>query len=211
MKQSLSICLISAFMLLPNAQAAVTIHLPASTEPLLLNTLAVDALPLKAENGTQQVVFKYRGSYRQQGQQQRFISEAIIVTFNGQDSDYTIEIPPINSSKDADRFNQNPNIAISDNRGTSVEHRVDTLTKNGIQLGRNYQKEIEEYNLTAAPAALVLVEPTQASSTKVQAIVGDKKADKLDQIDAGKMLDFWYQQADQETRESFKKRINQQK
>ncbi|QYK02818.1 YccT family protein [Shewanella psychrotolerans] len=211
MKKSLSMLFVSTLMLSSAAQATITINLPSNTEPLLLNAVEIKDLSLNADNGVQQIVFKYLGNYRQQGQTQRFTSDPVIVTFNGQNNDYTIKLPPINSSKDATKFNQAPNIMITDNDGKSIEYRVDTLTKDGLQFGRNYQQELEDYNLTARPAVVTLAISPKPSSVKTEKIVTSDKTDNIEQIDIGKMLDFWYQQADQETRKAFKKRINAQK
>ena len=198
-------------MLLPTSQAAITINLPDNTEPLLLNAAEIKDLSLNADNGTQQIVFKYQANYRQQGQHQRFTSDPVILTFTGEDSVYTIELPPINSAKDATRFNQAPNVTIINSDGESILYRADTLTKQGIQLGRNYQQELKHYNLTSAPAALLPIKSSEPVLTEARVINSDSKADNTEQIDVGKMLDFWYQQADQETKAAFKKRINAQK
>jgi hypothetical protein len=210
MKYSFSLLVISTFISLPIAHAAVTIKLPSNTEPLLLNSLPLNEQQVTTENGTQQIVFKYLGGYRQQGQRQGFTSDPVIVTFTGQDTNYTIALPTINSAKDANKFNQSPSIIIRDENGKSVDYHIDTLTKDGIQLGRNYQQEIKAYNLTSAPAAVLFTKNdaqplTSPSSSQITTV------DKLntEQIDVGKMLDFWYQQADEQTRKAFKARIKE--
>ncbi|QYJ84814.1 DUF2057 domain-containing protein [Shewanella mesophila] len=211
MKKSLPMSLVSSFLLLPTAQAAITINLPNNTEPLLLNAEEIEDRSLTADNGTQQIVFKYQSNYRQQGQRQRFTSDPVILTFTGEDSVYTIELSSINSSKDAIKFNHAPNVTITNNHGESISYHIDTLTKEGIQLGRNYQQELKAYNLTSAPAALLPTNTSKPISIETQVMKSDSKTDDTEQIDVGKMLDFWYQQADQETKKAFKKRINAQK
>lgn len=210
MKYSFSLLVISTFISLPIAHAAVTIKLPSNTEPLLLNSLPINEQQVTTENGTQQIVFKYLGSYRQQGQRQGFTSDPVIVTFTGQDTNYTIALPTIDSAKDANKFNQSPSIIIHDESDKSVDYRIDTLTKDGIQLGRNYQQEIKAYNLTSAPAAVLFTKNNAqplASSSSPQITTMDKL--NTEQIDVGKMLDFWYQQADEQTRKAFKARIEE--
>lgn len=207
--------LISAMFMAPTTLAAISVSLPVNTEPLLFNTQETDATRLTAEDGQQQIVFKYLANFRHQGQRQRFISEAVIVTFTGQNAQYSITLPKINSASDADRFNQRPSVSIIDDNGQQVDYRIDTLTKDGIQIGRNYREEINQYNLSAAPAAIKRQPPAMATylassttSLSTTQVAATGSPDNATQINVGQMLDFWYQQADEKTRQAFKAKIN---
>lgn len=207
--------LLGAMFMAPTALAAISISLPANTEPLLFNAQTTDATSLTAEDGQQQIVFKYLANFRHQGQSQRFISDAVIVTFTGQNAQYSITLPKINSASDADKFNQHPRVGIIDDNGQQIDYRIDTLTKDGIQVGRNYREEINQYNLSAAPAAIKMqpqaITTSLASSTtslSATQVSATGSQDNPTQINVGQMLDFWYQQADEKTRQAFKAKIN---
>ncbi len=206
-----------SLLFIPFGQASVSITLPKNTEPLLLNGQIIEKQKLENDNGIQQIVFKYNSNYHQYGSQQRFTSEAIIVTFSATDNEYQIKLPNINSSKSAQHFNKKPQLEIIDNHGKALAYKIDTLSKAGIQLGRNYQEEIQAYNMNGGTAAisipskrtaipitplLPVITPQQAAEQVTTATQPDNA-----QINVGQMLDFWYQQADEATKEAFKKRI----
>ncbi len=213
-----------SLLFIPFGQASVSITLPQTTNPLLLNGQVVEKQQLQNDNGLQQLVFKYTDGYRQFGTQKRFTSEAIIVTFSATDNEYQIKLPEINSDKAAQKFNQNPQLEIIDSKGQKVEYKVDTLTKEGMQVGRNYQEEIQIYNISGGSAAINLpsnqaivpitpllpvITPQEAQQIAVAptSTTTNTTAPNSSQINVGQMLDFWYQQADEATKEAFKKRI----
>ncbi|WP_281213888.1 DUF2057 domain-containing protein [Shewanella insulae] len=220
--------LIHCFFLIPlffvHAHAEVTITLPDNAEPLLLNGKNITSHQLISQNGPQQLVFNARASYREFGQQKRFVSETLIVTFSGENNHYRVSLPKINSPRSAEKFNDSPSVTIKDTQGHSVSYKIDKLHKDGIQLGRDYREEIKTYNLSQGIAAIEVnqtihkASPNASSDKTDLATVGDSEsaqqaasqpqsAARRDQINVGQMLDFWYEQADEATREAFKKRI----
>ncbi|QYJ92417.1 DUF2057 domain-containing protein [Shewanella spartinae] len=223
------------------AHAEVTITLPDSAEPLLLNGKDITSHQLISQNGPQQLVFNARASYREFGQQKRFVSETLIVTFSGENNHYRVSLPKISSPKSAEKFNNAPQISLTDTQGNNVTYKIDKLLKDGIQIGRDYSEEIKAYNMGQGVAAIAINQPIQmapstsnrassstssseanpaaASTTLAAQPVGQPTSQpstqpvtqtgtpRRDQINVGQMLDFWYEQADEATREAFKKRI----
>lgn len=231
-KMTSLITLIITSLALP-AFAQVTLSLPKNSELLVVNGKPIEAQSvITLPNGSNQVLFKYHTSFRQQGQQRRFTSEAIILTFKGQNSAYKLTFPKLRSERDADKFIQSPSLTLIDEKGADTQFVADQLFKEGIQLGRDYDKELAIYNKSNAPAALgrlankeqitaaVLLPAATMTSPQVtntldteqtvtqtamdQAPVNDSKA----QINVGQMLDFWYSQADAETRRVFRQKID---
>ena len=202
------------------ALAKVELILSSSTESLAINGKAIDIRKLSIDNGPVQLLFKYNANYRSQGQQVRFTSQAIILTFEGKDSRYQIKMPPINSQRDADKFNQQPWLTIKNASGDHVDYKIDTLLKEGLQIGRDYTGELKTYNTNNGIAAIALLPPLkqqpkimpfdnqQADVEKTEKPLS-AESPQSDQINVGQMLDFWYSQADEATRKAFKERINQ--
>ncbi|SQH76232.1 conserved exported protein of unknown function [Shewanella benthica] len=204
------------------AYAKLTLTLPKSAQLLVVNGVEMeDETSLVLHDGNNQIVFKYNTSFWQQGQQRRFSSEAVILTFNGQGSAYKLSLPRLRSNSDADKFNQLAELTLIDDAGVEVEYTSDLLLKAGMQLGRDYDKEIAVYNRSSAPAALPNLVPQIQKSTPVvlpaTTVVVTHNSQpaepvpntSINQINIGQMLDFWYSQADEETRKAFKDRINQ--
>lgn len=208
------------------AWAEAIISFPSNTEVLVANGEANTATTLTLANGTQQILFKHIDSYRDFGDKKRFTSEAIVLTFTASDGRYEVELPNINSNRGADNFNRSPRLTITDEQSNEVKFKIDVLKKDGLQLGRNYVEEIHLYNGYApepkappktAPAAVAAVPVTSAAATSspsaakaVTTPVSDTTAVNTDQINVGQMLDFWYSQADEQTRKAFKQRIENQ-
>ncbi|TVP09569.1 DUF2057 domain-containing protein [Shewanella sp. KCT] len=223
------------------AHAEVTITLPDSAEPLLLNGKDITSHQLISQNGPQQLVFNARASYREFGQQKRFVSETLIVTFYGENNHYRVSLPKISSPKSAEKFNDVPQIGLTDTQGNKVAYKIDKLLKDGIQIGRDYSEEIKAYNMGQGVAAIAINQPVQMAPSTSSSASGSTSSSaaspaatsaamaaqpvgqpssqpstqpvtqtgtsRRDQINVGQMLDFWYEQADEATREAFKKRI----
>lgn len=190
--------------------ADIKLELPYSADLVLVNGQEAsgnDTLTL--QNGENQIAFRYQDGYRENGEQQVFKSEVIIMSFSGQDASYQLKMPKLRNSQDTRKFNKSPKLTLTDSQGNSVDFTQDKLIKHGLQLGRDFEAEIAAYNLTDKPAALksvVAVQPVAPAYTN--------KANAHSQQPQGKnvaenMLNYWYEQADQATRERFKARINQ--
>ncbi len=120
--------------------------------------------------------------------------------FSGQDSTYHLELPKLRTAQDTQRFNKSPALTLTDGQGKSIDFQQDKLMKHGLQFGRDLEKEIAQYNLTDKPAAL----KSAVAITTLPAIapVGDTKQQGKNV--AENMLNYWYSQADEATRERFK-------
>ncbi|RTR36477.1 DUF2057 domain-containing protein [Shewanella canadensis] len=218
-----SLSTITTLLFASQAWAEPTLSFPNSAELLVVNGKATESdSPVTLSEGKNQIVLKYNTSFRQQGQQKRFSSEAIILSFEASNQTYKLILPKLKSSSDADKFNSTPAIKLSDNKGQAVNYDTDILTKEGLQLGRDYSDEISLYNQSGANAAVnhfsvekqtakvhsadvVATTALAKSSVNKQATTQSKEIP--DQINVGQILDFWYQQADEETRKAFKARI----
>lgn len=213
----LSQSILTALLICVNstAYANVEVTLPSNSELVLVNgkeSGGTDKLTL--DNGENQLALRYSGRYQQQGSQTQFSSDVIIMTFSAENTSLTIAMPRIRSNSAADAFNRSPKISLKDSSGVDIAFHQDKLIKDGMQLGRDYEKEIFDYNSSSQVAALgalakpitTQVAPKQVPIENITQQVNDSK--QTDQINVGQMLDFWYQQADEETRKAFKLKIN---
>ena len=184
-----------------SAQASADIHL---TTPSQLKLEVVNGEksnnqnPLVLKNGENQIAFYYEDRLRSGGEDIFLTSDVMLITFKGNDQDYSITFPNFSSEKQFDRFNDKPAIALTDSNGKAVPFEQGKLLKNGIQFNRDLVAEMAIYNQTAKPASL-----EQPTSIIIPA--GSQSEGEV----AGKMLDYWYSKADEKTRAQFKARINQ--
>ena len=153
--------------------------------------------PLLLKNGKNQIAFRYEERYRKGGDDIFFSSDIILMTFEGNEQHYFISLPKLRTEADRDAFNDKPAIILKDNDGVEILFEQGKLMKNGMQFDRDLVAELVVYNQTSQPAAL-----NQPTSIIIPA--GSQSEGDV----AGKMLDYWYSKADQNTREQFKIRIN---
>ncbi|GIU08144.1 MULTISPECIES: DUF2057 domain-containing protein [unclassified Shewanella] len=208
----------SALLLLSSsAFADVTLSMPSNSELVLVNGAdASGREQLSLNNGVNQIAFRYLGRYQQQGSQTQFQSDVIVIKFDENDAQLKLSLPRIRSNNAADKFNQSPEVTLEDQNNHAVTFELGMLIKKGLQLGRDYEAEMAAYNLTEQTASLD-IEPASIAMPQTAALVAATSAvsvsatttqsGKGEQINVGQMLDFWYQQADEETRKAFKKRI----
>nr|WP_229381162.1 DUF2057 family protein [Shewanella psychropiezotolerans] len=130
MKHTLALAVIfTAACSLP-AYAKLTLTLPKSAQLLVVNGVEMeDETSLELNDGNNQIVFKYNTSFRQQGEQRRFTSEAVILTFNGQGSAYKLSLPRLRSDSDADKFNKLAELTLIDEAGEMLNTPVTYSSK----------------------------------------------------------------------------------
>jgi len=203
------------------AYAEINLTLPRSVNLLIVNGQEQTfKSPLVLQDGTNQLVFKYQSSFRQQGQVQPFSSNAIILTFTGANTDYDMSLPRLRSRTDSDNFNKDPKIELSNQSGESIDYIIDVLRKNGLQIGRDYKQEITAYNRTQGPAAITGLPGADTAqlwaalgiSSSAQGIitaaVNPASSTESEQQTVSEMLNYWYNKADTNTREQFNTKIN---
>lgn len=183
-----------------SSQVLADIHL---TTPSQLKLQVVNGKNAKSEsalifeNGKNQIAFRYEDRYRSSGEDIFFVSDIIIMTFEGNDQNYFITLPKLRTETQRENFNNKPAITLKDSHGKAVLFEQGKLMKNGMQFDRQLVAEMEAYNQTSKPASL-----NQPESIIIPA--GSQSEGDV----AGKMLDYWYSKADQKTRAQFKARIN---
>ncbi|MCA1898967.1 DUF2057 domain-containing protein [Shewanella putrefaciens] len=231
------------------ATAEITLNLPKNAEVLTVNGRpAVKSDSLILADGINQIAFRYSVQYRQQAETVRYQSDVLIVRFDASTQTLTLRLPAINSARDAKKFDESPKLALLNAQDEAVSFTSDILVKHGIQLGRDFEHEILQYNLSNQPASLNLTMNTettipnnaiavssttaisanqppvhQAPAVKSTSLIAIEStistsndqssqttsATTPNQAEISKMLDYWYKQANEDTKASFKAKINQ--
>jgi uncharacterized protein YccT (UPF0319 family) len=202
--------------------ADVTVSIPSNVEVLVVNEskpqlnsrLFSSESNLVLDNGSHQVVFRVQQSFSRGNDKELFTSQPVIGTFSANDAQLLIEIPNFKTSRQAEAFNDEPEWQLVDEQGQAIAVKQDRLVHNGMQIGRNFIKESQAYNQTAAVA--VWGGAVASASTKTANLAIDSPVDTTDAVvssadanTAEEMLHFWYQKADPETQQRFRDAINQ--
>ncbi|MBB1440452.1 DUF2057 domain-containing protein [Shewanella sp. SG41-4] len=220
---------------------AASLQLPDRAETVLVNGKASQQqssvkLDLSMPDNMQQIAFRYQARYRDNGSQNDFVSDVVILRFQASEQNYQLTLPTINSASRATQFNDQPTITLTDNTGKSIVFTQDKLMKSGLQIGRDFAQEIALYNKsgaiaaiasakrinkntpTAAPVAPIapvvpvaivpVAKTTEVTASNNTADTQVNKTEDINQAEVSRMLDYWYQKANPNTQAEFKAKIN---
>lgn len=195
------------------AVADVTITIPETIDILVVNeetpkltgSLFSDK-KLVLPDGQNQILFKYE-PYFDQGKDRIILeSDPIVGTFTASNQELTFKLPKYRHDVEASKKLPNLEWSLLDEKGQAIDIKQDKIIKHGMQIGRNYQIEVAEYNRKGGVAAV-----TSAAAVPVTLPAKvDGKPMKAGDTTAEEMLHFWYNKADAETQARFKAFINQQ-
>jgi uncharacterized protein YccT (UPF0319 family) len=220
-----------------STRAGVTLELAEDVTALVVNgkKARVEG-DLSLPDGVNQIVVRYQGVLGRGGDMA--YSDVFVVRFEAEHQTLKMVIPRITRESALDRFNREADIKIVDASGNRLVVKTAKLKKDGFQLSRDYEAEVALFNQTDSPAA-VSTAPRSTSQVNKKVPVSRKGAEEQQsapQIFAGaqvsekdpapsgakaasepsvnsdtaeEMLKYWYQQADQETRERFKRWIDE--
>ncbi|MFO7749694.1 MAG: DUF2057 domain-containing protein [Desulfobacteraceae bacterium] len=149
-------------------------------------------------------------------------SDPFVVKFEARNQTLEMVIPHIKRSLDLEKFNRESDIRIVDSASRTVHSDIAKLEKDGIQLFRDFEKELEVFNKRESPAAVNISSAVSKAAvpaeTSLAKVLSNTRSADTEQIEfiplqpdknmAEKMLKYWYQQADETTRERFKRWIS---
>jgi len=179
---------------------------------------------LPVSTGINQIVVQFQGEVGSSLDDDAEIgySEVFVIKFEANTRPLKMVIPRIKHSRDLDTLNNTANIQILDAGGQMIPTEIAILEKEGVQILRDFEKEILAFNKTDSPAAVTVIPPVSnirtspaISSKPVTALkpAPKKQVNRMPEINqsnvAESMLMYWYNQADEETRNKFKHWINQ--
>lgn len=206
-----------AALSLPN-YAANTFIMPEKSQLLVIDGQSPDTLKdteqFALANGQHQVVFRLKSVVRDGGDQNLFTSTPFIATFALEgDQTYQLKGPKLRTAHDASKLKSNAaaQFALVSSKGETVPVTFEVFNKSGILIGDDILEDIQQYNMTDARAAVpsfggVMYTLTQAQQTQqvvqVAAVSAQPAAAKGANMSES-MLQYWYNQADANTRARF--------
>lgn len=193
-----------AVMFSTSVAAKVTVEIPGTIDLLVVNgakpetsgSLFSSTKDLELKDGENQIVFRFEPSFTQGDDRVIVESDVVIAKFTAENKNLTFSLPTYRNAsearKDIDKFDWS--LIDSNQQTTSIQQ--DRLIKKGMQLGRDYQQETLEYNRTGSIAAVK--------------VAGQPAPANVSSDSAEEMLHFWYNKADEKTKQRFKKFVNAQ-
>ena len=203
-----------ALALSGQAFASITITVPAEVSILAANGEKVrltgdffdDVKTFTLPDGENQFVFRYSPYFNQGKDRVNAESDVIVTRFNAANTQITFELPKYRDLKDAKKHIKDLDWKLINTTGQAIPMKQDKLLKPGMQIGRDYLRELESYNKTAGVASIGLGKAQMQPVTLPAKLPSGMTADST----AEEMLHFWYQKADTETQARFKDFVNKQ-
>ncbi len=205
--------------LLPIQVFATTLRLSNDVDLLVLDgkkvssSLLRGAESIELENGVHQVVFRVEKTVNISNHESRlFTSVPLIATFNTQRiGQVNFSLPPLDTQKDADRFNATPHIALLDGNAMPVPVKLDILEIIARPKGVDYEVDTERYNQAGKYASLPQFATVMADDSSLLSGVSELDMPPAQSQNLTEQrLKYWYQQADPATRDRFMQWIKQQ-
>lgn len=173
---------------------------------------------LRLENGQTQVLVQYTAEIKTSSDDYELeSSDVFVILFVASDKKLTLTAPEVVSVIALENFNRSGSWSLLDQGGVSQKINVAPLKKSGLQLSRDYERELSEFNMSSSLAAM---KPAVLSGTgfddvkpgvpvEMMKIEAHGAAAKTLSNLPEKMLEYWYNQADAITREEFKVWVDQ--
>ncbi|HHS9666255.1 DUF2057 family protein [Klebsiella quasipneumoniae] len=170
---------------------------------------------LKLPDGENQIVFKFRTTVKQGTDDFRtYDSDTIIAKFAINSTHARMIMPNYWTFTEAQDGIKNLSWQIKTDKGEQLSVTQDTLPGNGIQIARDYEKEVRNYNNHNGPAAISsqsapLTGPIEGNNKNVPS-KRYKNDDPALQATTSEMLKYWYQKADDKTKKQFNEYLKSQ-
>ncbi len=186
----------------------------AEVESSLFSATKKATLP----NGENQIVFRYTYAYARGKNYESIDTHVIVAKFNAADTKLKFSFPEFKTTREAEKHMNSLNWSLIDTHSNrAIKVTEDKLIKDGLQIGRNFVQETENYNISGGAAAImsereriVAASIAEMSSTAISAPTNNTAVKaQANSNTAEEMLHFWYQKANAETKARFKAYVNQ--
>ncbi|WP_428772612.1 DUF2057 family protein [Vibrio sp.] len=218
MKTIKSLAVILSLCSATSALADVSLQVPKNIDLLVANeakpelsgSLFSANKTLTLPNGENQLVFRYVAFFDQGSERVILESDPIIATFAAEDSKLSFELPTYRDGHQARKEIENVSWQLLDDSGNTVSVRQDLLLKDGMQIGRDYRREVTDYNRIGGQAAWVGGAAAMTATAMSAKANNNQASQPVSSSTAEEMLHFWYNKADAETKARFKAYVNAQ-
>lgn len=201
-----------------SASADNTLHLGDGVNLIAVNGKELnsesffgDSSQYRLPNGINQILVNYTAEIKKGSDYELESSNASVILFKIKDAIIHLQAPEIKRLKDLSTFEEGQNWILRDGVGKPLPFKSNLIKRSGFQLSRDYEQELEDFNKTNSQAALPQknIFSNSQINTQITNHVKNNKNISKENI-AAQMLIYWYNQADERTRESFKEIINKQ-
>lgn len=140
-----------------------------------------------------------------------YTSPPLVLTFNAPHTKtVSFNIPKLSTEQESLRFNREPIVNLFDEHGNPISSTIDILKIEGLIVLADLEKEMARYNRENNVASL----PTLALQNELPTLSQNNSIEQTTVVVKGEnvaeqMLQYWYQQADKQTKQRFMKWANE--
>ena len=170
-------------------------------------------------DGENQIVFQYQPAFEVDENLRRAYGEIIIAKFDQSNTELTFKLPEYRNYREAEKSVHDLDWSLNNPQGQQVEVASDILKSEGVQIGRNYSEEAEEYNRKGGPAAVAVsymvvsnqvhaaapVAATVSAPAAAPASVEKVAVPQTAGSENVSQLQYWYSKASAEERKTFRR------
>lgn len=170
------------------------------------SSLLKGADKLELDNGQHQILFKViKTTKKSAGTAINYRSQALIAVFDTRNlASVSFKLPPLETEQDQKRFDHQANYQLVDERNQLIPTRSDIMLLTEDELENEIEKKMSVYNSTGQPAA---VPDFAIPAPSVIPLENGPSAQIMlpypDSETSFSAMQYWFQQADQETRQRF--------
>lgn len=169
------------------------------------------AVSAHLKEGINQVLVGYTAEVKAGDDTELETIQPTVLLFSTGNENLNVSAPEIKTLGALEKFEKNLNWNLTSSSGKPVAFEATLLKQEGFQLARDYERELEEFNRSGHEAALqktMIIKPAATGTTAKKAVPSQNSLSREKQNMAMEMLIYWYNQADEKTRSSFKELIN---
>lgn len=156
-------------------------------------------------NGLNQILVNYTAEVAEGSDLVIEHSKVFVLLFESKNDNLSLSAPKIKRAKELKEFEKNKIWLFKSSSKKDIKYKANIIEKNGFQLSRDFEKELERFNKSNSPAALPknkIINPDNNNTTI--SVIGKENMTM-------NMLIYWYNQADRSTRKNFKELIKKNK
>jgi uncharacterized protein len=212
-----AISLIGCIFMSSAALAEVVIDVPDTVSVLIANgvkpelsgSIFQSGKTLHLADGQQQIVFRFEPYFAQGKNNIGVESDVILGKFQASNQKLVLSMPKYKNLRDAQKNIHSMEWSINDESGHPISLVKDKLLKEGTQFGRNFYTEMVIYNQSNKVASVPSFVPGNAF--KINATLPKPSTEASHNAPTVEsMLHYWYDLADEQTKQNFKQFINKQ-
>ncbi len=151
-------------------------------------------------DGKNQILVQYSSEIKKSGNLEIESTDPHVLVFSVNNKDILLSVPDIKRFSEFRKFNAGKLWLLKDSSDHSVEYLSKPLLKEGFQINRDYERELQDLNNAGGDLSINKSMSLSQLSSRISQSNNNSNSINLPEV----LLKYWYLNADTETRNRFK-------